>query len=299
MRRGNEPISVIPVDIQALCRAPLPPPPLMVDSEAAASSTTTQPPPRKRPRVLEQNSNGHSEAAAAAAVTDAVERRARKQTRAEAVLAPAKGDAIVAATNPTVEGPILPSDDEIRTAIMNALERVEAKEPWKQAFNFADMSMPFDSPEKYPKLVVVLQEFWETCAQAVWERQFWAPLSRERYHELHTLRRGRQSRAQNSFEKNIIPLVYKEFGAAFFVRLDQSAERHCSWYYLDQVVDLFTLAQRCGLATCLKYIESEAFTRFPVAPGVTRNFFLRANGKVSACGRRPLQCDRYWTRSSP
>ncbi|OWY91691.1 hypothetical protein PHMEG_00039627, partial [Phytophthora megakarya] len=32
VRRGNVPISLLPVDIQALCMAPLPPPPLMMDT---------------------------------------------------------------------------------------------------------------------------------------------------------------------------------------------------------------------------------------------------------------------------
>ncbi|KAE9084830.1 hypothetical protein PF005_g21403 [Phytophthora fragariae] len=294
VRRGNEPISVVPVDIQELSRAPLPPPPLQVETTANAAvmqtmarpqtetprnatpldaSSTTPSTQRKRSRGLEQNTAGGR------VVDGTVESRTRKQTRTGSDPAPDKENEVVAATDPEVGQSMLPSDNDIRTAIMSALERVEKQEPWKQILNFADMPMPFDAAEKHPKLVAALQEFWETNSQAVWERQFWAPLSRERYHEQHTLRRGRQSRAQNGFEKNVIPLVYKAFGAAFFVELDKRREQHYSWYYLDQVVDLFTLAQRCGLQTCLQYIESEAFKRFPVAPGISRNFFLRANGK--------------------
>ncbi|KAJ8558690.1 hypothetical protein ON010_g8760 [Phytophthora cinnamomi] len=295
VRRGNESISVVPVDIQALCKAPLPPPPLLTETAPNAAvvetnartqtprqaPSSTPSPQRKRARESAQEQQNCGAGGEAVTAADAGESRTRKQTRTGSDTAPDTTDAS-AVTAESMVGPsmsALPSAEEVRAAIMSALGRVEDKEPWKQVFNFADMPMPFDSVEKHPKLAAALQEFWDTCAQAVWERQFWAPLSRDRSHELHTLRRGRQSRAQNGFERTVIPCFYKEFGAAFFAELDQRAEQHYSWYYLDQVVDLFTLAQRYGLQTCLEYIESESFKRFPVTPGVTRSFFLRANGK--------------------
>ncbi|GMF57848.1 unnamed protein product [Phytophthora fragariaefolia] len=282
VRRGDEPISVVPVDIQALCQAPLPPPPLMVEATATVETEDTSgtapveespSPQRKRPRER-QNAGADTEVAA-----DAAEDRQRKRSRSDA--AQDKDAPSFAAVEPALEPSASPSAEEIRTAIMSALECVERKEPWKKVFP-ADMPTPFDSPKEHPKLVMALREFWDTCGQAVWERKFWSPLSRERSHDLHTQRRCRQSRAQNGFEKNVILPVFDELGAAFFVQMDQRAEPHCNWFYLDQVVDLFTLAQRYGLRTCLSYIESEAFKRFPAVPGATRHFFLRHNGKSAS-----------------
>ena len=140
------------------------------------------------------------------------------------------------------------------------------------------LSMPF-SRVRYPKLVKVLLEFWTSHARAVWERKFWAPFSCARTPALHNERRGRQRRAQSFFENRVLPLVFDELGATFFVNLDRRATRCSGWFYLDQVVDLFTLARRHGLAACRQYTESQAYKRCPAAPGDTRHFFTRVNGE--------------------
>ncbi|EEY60224.1 uncharacterized protein PITG_12554 [Phytophthora infestans T30-4] len=203
VRRGDQAISVIPVDIQALSMVPLPPPPLSVD--------------------------------------------------------------------PTLKA-------VVRASIMDALERLEAKEPWKEVFNPDKLSLPF-SRVRYPQLAAALQTFWQKNARAVWERKFWAPLSRSRNLDLHNQRRCRQLKAGTFFERKVILPIYNELGAFFFVEMDQRPKPQSGWYYFEQAVDLFTLAQRYGLHACLQYLESEAFKRFPVGPGKNRNFYGRMNGK--------------------
>ncbi|KAK1931821.1 hypothetical protein P3T76_012753 [Phytophthora citrophthora] len=205
-------IVVIPVDVRALCMAPLPPPPLAI--EAASRFPTT------------------------------------------------RMDTLLSGT---------PS------SILTVFKRVEAKEPRKEIFKPENLSMPF-SRVRHPELYSVLKEFWLKYGRAVWERNFWAPLSRQRTWQLHTNRRCRQLSLVNFFEKNVITPVYKKLGASFFVTMDARSPRN-GWFYFDQAVDLFTLAQRYGLATCLEYIESQAFKRFPEAPGQSRTFVLRRNGK--------------------
>ncbi|KAL4102198.1 hypothetical protein PRIC1_005944 [Phytophthora ramorum] len=283
VRRGDEPITVVPVDVQALRMAPLPPPPLMastaVSSDATARTGTatlsemsplpTLSPQNKRPKRSEREKQTEVEAAA--------DGRTRKKTRRASVVA-REQEAELALNAGTTLSEIQASPDEMRMVIVCAVKRLEEKEPWKYAFKTASLVMPF-SRAKYPVLVTLLLEFWKANARAVWERKFWSPLSRSRNFEPHTQRRCRQSRAQNFFEKNVIYPVYEELGAAFFVKMDRRAELYSGWYYLDQAVDLFTLAQRCGLPKCLQYIESEASKRFPVAPGSGRNFYLRVNGK--------------------
>jgi hypothetical protein len=278
VRRGDEPISVVPVDIQALCMAPLPPPPLgspaavpvAMETEAPQATLSEGAPSPQKKRSLEEG-------------TAAVDAGTRKQRRSSSET-PSTDEA-------EIEGAIVPvsltapqtplSVDDVRVGIMQALERVGAKEPWKQGFKPETLELPF-SRVKYPKLAGALLEFWETHARAAWERKFWAPLSRSRTHELHNQRRCRQSKAQNFFEKNVIVPVHKEFGAAFFLALDQRKTPLSGWYYIGQAVDLFTLAQRFGLPACLAYIEQESTKRFPVAPGATRNFFCRVNGRSAS-----------------
>ncbi|GMF13634.1 unnamed protein product [Phytophthora lilii] len=284
---GSELITVVPVDIQALSLAPLPPPPLMVPGpvEMHATEETTRsevaPPPtlstqRKRPGESEQRYvNGEEEVD-----DDTIGDRTRKRARAVSDNADDEAEAEAAAISVerAIHTTLLLSDDHVRASIMENFKRVEEKEPWKQAFNPDNLSMPF-SRAKHPELAAALKEFWEKHSQAVWERKFWAPLSRSRTHSLHTHRRGRQSKAQNAFERNVLLAVYKKFGAGFFVQLDKRDTPESGWYYLDQVVDLFTLGRRCGLPACLQYIELEASKRFPVAPGLGRGFYSRVNGK--------------------
>ncbi|KAG3142619.1 hypothetical protein PC128_g24741 [Phytophthora cactorum] len=285
LRRGDQAISVIPVDIQALCMAPLPPPPLSVDqtfsvamaetgvlstptpSEVTPSATLS--PQRKRSRGQEQ------EPQSAGDNRNASESRARKQARRASVPSQEK-EAVAAATFEL--DPMPQSEAEMRASIMAALGRLEAKEPWKEAFNPEKLSLPF-SRVRYPQLAAVLQAFWQKNARAVWERKFWSPLSRSRNLELHNQRRCRQLKAMTFFEKKVITPVYSELGASFFVRMDQRVKPHSGWYFFEQTVDLFTVAHRYGLPACLQYMESEAFKRFPMVPGQNRNIYGRVNGK--------------------
>ncbi|CAH0490740.1 unnamed protein product [Peronospora farinosa] len=240
--RGNEPICVIPVDIQALGMAPLPPSPLTVgtirkmktDTSASTSSRATTPsqtlsPQRKRRREKKESSKATPESLAS------------------------------------------PSADEVRQSIVTAVKRIEEKEPWKCTFKIETLVMPF-SRIRHPKLAEALQTFWETHARAVWERKFWSPLPCPRTHQLHNERRCRQSKALVFFEKRVLIPVDKDLGASFFVDMDRRRTPYSGWFYLDEAVDLFTLAQRYSLSVCLQYIELEAWKRFPIAPGVGRRF---------------------------
>ncbi|KAG7376481.1 hypothetical protein PHYPSEUDO_013314 [Phytophthora pseudosyringae] len=274
LRRGNEAISVLPVDIQALCMAPLPPPPLLAETTLSTSETEpstatssevapspTLSPQRKRSRGLGSSGGEGRETGAGG--------RTAKQSRRASVTALEK--------EAEVAPPPLPAD-EICTAIMSALKRSEAKEPWKEIFKPGNLSMPF-SRVRYPKLAAALQKFWQIHARAVWERRFWSPLARSLTIKLHSQRKSRQYKALSFFEKKVISPVYHELGATFFVELDQRAPPRSGWFYYDQAIDLFTLAQRHGLPTCLQYMESEAFKRFPAVPGQSRKYYSRANGK--------------------
>ncbi|ETL41852.1 hypothetical protein L916_07234 [Phytophthora nicotianae] len=236
LRRGDQAISVIPVDIQALSMVPLPPPPLSIDptfSVAMAETGVRSEASPARSREQEQEQQSGSE-------------------------------------------PL--SETELRARIMEALERLEAKEPWKAVYNPEKLSLPF-SRVRYPQLAAVLHEFWQKNARAVWERKFWSPLSRSRNLELHNQRRCRQIKAVTFFEKKVIIPIYNEFGASIFIGMDKRAKPCSGWYHFDQAVDLFTLAQRNGLPACLQYVESEAFKRFPTVPGKNRSNYARVNGK--------------------
>uniref|UniRef100_M4BYG1 Uncharacterized protein n=1 Tax=Hyaloperonospora arabidopsidis (strain Emoy2) TaxID=559515 RepID=M4BYG1_HYAAE len=276
VQRGTGPICVIPVDIQALRAAA----PLRLKAEVSKTMDTEQatsigntsdavamvPSPKKRGRkrkIAQRRTSG-----ATNTIDMAIESNARQQEEAE----------IVATTEQVPSVLASPVVDDIRQRAMAMMEQIEAKEPWKKVFKPNKLSMPF-SRVRFPKLVEALLEFWKWHARAVWERKFWSPLSCSRTPALHTERRGRQRRAQSFFETRVLTLIFKELGASFFVNMDRRATLCSGWFYLDQVVDLFTLAQRHGLAMCLKYTESEAFKRFPVAPGDTRRFFTRTNGK--------------------
>lgn len=285
VRRGDQAISVIPVDIQALSMVPLPPPPLSVDptcsgameeigapftvTSSEVTSLSTQPAQRKRSRghESEQQSSGENQKAS--------DDRTRKVSRRVSVSGQ-ETDAVVATTLSL--NPASLSEAVVRASIMDALERLEAKEPWKEVFNPDKLSLPF-SRVRYPQLAAALQTFWQKNARAVWERKFWAPLSRSRNLDLHNQRRCRQLKAGTFFERKVILPIYNELGAFFFVEMDQRPKPQSGWYYFEQAVDLFTLAQRYGLHACLQYLESEAFKRFPVGPGKNRNFYGRMNGK--------------------
>ncbi|KAG1694606.1 hypothetical protein DVH05_021111 [Phytophthora capsici] len=267
-------IAVIPVDVQALCMAPLPPPPLAV--EIASRPLTTQidtpssaaPSPsslhRKRSKETGPEQQGDDEANGGPA---------RKKTRKATTSSQAKEAVagVVELDNPS----LLESD--LRTSILTEFERLEAKEPWKEIFQPEKLSMPF-SRVRHPDLYSGLKDFWLKYGRAVWERNFWAPLSRQRTWQSHTNRRCRQISMVKFFEKKVIMPVYKKLGASFFVTMDARAPRN-GWFYFDQAVDLFTLAQRYGLPACLEYMESQSFKRFPETPGQSRKFLVRGNGK--------------------
>ncbi|CAI5714080.1 unnamed protein product [Peronospora effusa] len=101
--RGNEPICVIPVDIQALGMAPLPPSPLTVgtirkmksDASVSTSSLATTPSQTLSPQ-----------------------RKRRREKERE-------------------------QQDEVRQSIVTAMKRIEEKEPWKCTFKIETLVMPF------------------------------------------------------------------------------------------------------------------------------------------------------------
>ncbi|UIZ23644.1 hypothetical protein KXD40_007935 [Peronospora effusa] len=282
--RGNEPICVIPVDIQALGMAPLPPSPLTVvgclgfDVVTGDNTITNIISPEK------EEEGKRTRAARYKWRLDmtgnASDSHKRKKSRRNSVAAPKKND-IAATLKATPKSLASPSADEVRQSIVTAMKRIEEKEPWKCTFKIETLVMPF-SRIRHPKLAEALQTFWETHARAVWERKFWSPLLCPRTHQLHNERRCRQSKALVFFEKRVLFPVYKDLGASFFVDMDRRRTPYSGWFYLDEAVDLFTLTQRYSLSVCLQYIELEAWKRFPIAPGVGRRFFSESMWSSSA-----------------
>ncbi|CAI5730734.1 unnamed protein product [Hyaloperonospora brassicae] len=275
VQRGDAAICVLPVDVQALragaeasTTAATQEVTTWVDAPMERTSSVSVRTTRGRKRTREQ----WSTSGAVDAIDGATDGRGNEH------------EANGVSGRSTAPVPLVPPSlavDDVRQRVVAIMGQMEEKQPWKRVFKPDALSMPF-SRVRYPKLVHVLLEFWTSHARAVWERKFWAPFSCSRTPALHNERRGRQRRAQSFFEHRVLPLVFEELGAAFFVKLDRRATRCSGWFYLDQVVDLFTLARRHGLTACRQYTESQAYKRFPAAPGDTRHFFTRVNGESSS-----------------
>ncbi|GMF67090.1 unnamed protein product [Phytophthora fragariaefolia] len=144
--------------------------------------------------------------------------------------------------------------------LMEKMELFEAQIPWQAAFG--NVPLPFDG-EKHPVLAKKLRRFWQSHSRAVWERNFWAPMSRKLNACNYNRRNNRQIAAKNAFE-TIIVSAYEEFGAAFFVKLDtQEPPRHPGWWYRGPIVALFTLQEAKGENVMWEYVQAEALERFP------------------------------------
>ncbi|KAL3662764.1 hypothetical protein V7S43_012167 [Phytophthora oleae] len=235
VRRGNEVVSLIPADIQTF-----------KVNQVPAGWTGS---PVNCERKLEQN----YQQPRAASESDEDDSEEEDEIASVAELA------AVASMQPT--------RTELHVCIMEVLDRIEQQEPWKTVFNPDAMPTSF-SGVKRAKLAAALKKFWAKNGRAVWERHFWGPLGtlpdKRRSYE----RKTRQSKAREAFTR-IMALAFEEFGANFFVTLDQHASLYMGWWYSGPVQSLFSLAQTQGLAACINYMESQALKRFPRIPGST------------------------------
>ncbi|KAG6610442.1 uncharacterized protein IUM83_06737 [Phytophthora cinnamomi] len=240
--RGNEVVSVIPVDIQALLQArSMPTTSLVVEIRSSLLEYEQQ----------RETFSGSEEEEQDDEITTVAEL------------------ASVAAMPPSL--------DDLRTCIMGVLERIEEQEPWNQVFNPDRLPLPF-SGTKRVRLAAVLRQFWTRHARAVWERPFWAPLVNMNDGRRHSARKNRQASARRDFE-DVMMIIHEKLGAKFFVQLDQRTKPHKGWWYVEPVQDLLVIAQRVGLAACLSYIESQALQRFPALPGRKVRIAKPNNGK--------------------
>ncbi|KAL4140130.1 hypothetical protein PRNP1_015201 [Phytophthora ramorum] len=161
------------------------------------------------------------------------------------------------------------------------MEPFEAQVPWEAVYS--NLPAPFDEP-KHPELSRKFRKFWRAHGRAVWERNFWPPMSRKLSLLLFNKRNNRQLTAKNAFESIIIS-AYKELGAEFFVMLDTHKPRHPGWWYRGPVVALFALQQIKGENAVWDYVQKEALERFPdcrlALPLKAPN-----SGAVSKCHKR-------------
>ncbi|KAH7481709.1 uncharacterized protein KRP23_4886 [Phytophthora ramorum] len=161
------------------------------------------------------------------------------------------------------------------------MEPFEAQIPWEAVYS--NLPAPFDEP-KHPELSRKFRKFWRAHGRAVWERNFWPPMSRKLSLLLFNKRNNRQLTAKNAFESIIIS-AYKELGAEFFVMLDTHKPRHPGWWYRGPVVALFALQQIKGESAVWDYVQKEALERFPdcrlALPLKAPN-----SGAVSKCHKR-------------
>lgn len=139
------------------------------------------------------------------------------------------------------------------------MENFEAQTPWQAAYS--NVSPPFDE-EKHPALAKTFRTFWLRHSRAVWERNFWGPMSRKLNPAEFNKRNNRQLRAKTAFESLIVS-AHEELGAAFFVSLDSQKPRHPGWWYRGPVVALFALQQIKGEEAVWSYVMNEARNRFP------------------------------------
>ncbi|EGZ14539.1 hypothetical protein PHYSODRAFT_508721 [Phytophthora sojae] len=148
---------------------------------------------------------------------------------------------------------------EQQLQLTRKMEAFEAQIPWEAVFG--NLPLPFEE-EKHPELAKKLHRFWHKHSRAVWERKFWAPMSRKMNAFAFNKRNNRQISAKNAFE-TIILAAYEQLGAAFFVRLDMQQPRHPGWWYRSPVVALFALQEVKGEDAVWDYVKNDALERFP------------------------------------
>ncbi|KAK1931819.1 hypothetical protein P3T76_012751 [Phytophthora citrophthora] len=234
VRRGNEVVSLIPADIQAL-QVP----------------TSWAEPALNPDRELKQNDQQQR------ADSDADDSEDEDEIASVAELAS------VASMPPT--------RTELHDCIMEVLDRIEQQEPWKTVFNPETIPISFSGVKRI-KLAAALKKFWMKNSRAVWERHFWGPLSNLPDKKRSFDRKTRQAKARESFTK-VMAIAYEELGADFFVALDEHASLYKGWWYSGTVQRLTSLAHTQGLAACINYMETQALKRFPRPPGSTRRAF--------------------------
>jgi hypothetical protein len=157
------------------------------------------------------------------------------------------------------------------------LDKVEAGEPWKFVFH-GKLQLPFDE-EKYPELTTALREFWSNHGRAVWERNFWAPLTSKFDSGRMEKRKRRQWFAVRSFELTVFEPAARLLGALFFVELDQRTAPAEGWWYRKKVVDLYTIRrQRKGAQAVREYLDTQAMKRFPRSAKRGSRYHYDGNG---------------------
>ncbi|KAL4115132.1 hypothetical protein PRIC2_014026 [Phytophthora ramorum] len=177
------------------------------------------------------------------------------------------------------------SDDICRSqlALTRKMGPFEAQIPWEAVYS--NLPAPFDEP-KHPELSRRFRKFWRNHARAVWERNFWAPMSRKTSLLACNKRSNRQLTAKNAFESVIIS-AYEELGAEFFVMLDTQKPRHPGWWYRGPVVVLFALQQINGEGAVWDYVKNEALERFPALP-------LKAPNSDAVSKRHKRDSESMW-----
>ncbi|CAI5739648.1 unnamed protein product [Hyaloperonospora brassicae] len=184
-----------------------------------------------------------------AALTGSQGKRMRKRTAEISNERPRKRDKLIVSEEKC----------RIQTDLAQKLKTFEAKAPWKTVYG--NLPVPFDETE-YPVLAKKFAQFWRRHSRAVWERNFWAPMSRKLNLADFNRRNNRQFTAKTAFESLIVS-VYETFGAAFFVKLDTQKPRHPGWWYYGPVVALFALHQIKGEEAMWEYVTREVLERFP------------------------------------
>ncbi|TMW58864.1 hypothetical protein Poli38472_007009 [Pythium oligandrum] len=144
--------------------------------------------------------------------------------------------------------------------IQARLTAFEKKKPWEHLFH-PDLDCPFDRTQ-HTHLVELWRAFWDAHARAVWERNFWSPISRKYDPVEHAQRKARQSTACHAFEQ-LMCRVYDTLGAQFFVDLDRRPRRHEGWWYRCRPVNIGWIYSYYDEDTCWKYVESQRNARFP------------------------------------
>lgn len=265
VRRGNEVISLIPIDIAAIRQMPMAP--QMTSYALAMSWTAGRPPQLPMPVLGKRLRDEELRLEAGASEEQAVKRVRRKATGSKRSLE-TEGDAVGddhSGSEVGMETELAPQSlktrrkNQVVASITQAMRRLEAQEPWNQVFKPDAMTFPFIR-NKHPKLAAALKKFWTKHARAVWERNFRGPSATD------AARRSRQSKALHAF-RMVMRLAHDEVGAVFFAQLDQRKVRHPGWWYMRPVQSLTSIANSVGLAKCLQYIKSQSLARFPVVPG--------------------------------
>lgn len=167
-----------------------------------------------------------------------------------------------------------------QTEILELFDKVQEAQPWEKVYH-KDIKLPF-SEKKHPRIATALRSFFAKHGRAVWERNFWAPLSREYDADRAEMRSHRQASAVKFFQRYVIEPVYRAFGAEFFVQLDRQQPRPVGWWFRGKIVDLHTMYRKAnGPQVLRKYLETQATSIHPLSVALKQRY--RGNGnQISA-----------------